>query len=131
MGGGASGAGGGGRKGGARSALSILPRTARGQLRGVPVGAADVPEPRRGSDQLTAPPASCLPAAGNPSDLDHRISGGRRNRNGEARGCQLQPFGTITDAQGGRACEGNPATRSRTDGGTCVPDFAAAEPAEA
>ena len=41
------------------------------------VGALDVPRAGGGSDQPAASPASCLPAAGNPFDLDYRISGGR------------------------------------------------------
>ena len=57
-------------------------------VRSISLGALDVPGTRGWRDQLAASPASCLPPARNPHDLDRRISGGRRDRDGAAGRCE-------------------------------------------
>src|SRR5208282_3080026 len=100
-------------------------------LRSVSVCALDVQRARDGGDQPSASPASCLPAAGNPPDLNHRLSGRSGDRDGAAGGCELKPLGTIADTQSRGARQRNLTTGSGIERRTGLPDVAATEPAEA
>src|SRR4030095_325864 len=101
------------------------------ELRSIPLCVRAVTGKARGCDQPPASAAAQPYSPGDATDLDDRIPGWRRNRNGTARDRDLAVVRAPGDEKSPRPREGHPAARPRAYRGRGLPDHSAPEPAAA